>query len=988
MKTKHFLYLVLLLLVTLVSCKQGNEAVSVFTEGHTDFSVVISADASDEVCYLAESLATLSGETLAIRSDDASENKYEILVGKSKRDLTETYAKELLKYSDDIAIRYVIAEKNGKIIILADNDAGYNYAAEYIASAYMKNGALVIPKNCFDVQSVTWSEYYASEYYANKVAWEEEQKRYEEEEKQLLDELNRYEENAKNDNVMTVAQAIEQYRNLASSFSSQDFGEYKSVAFVNAMQYDKPSVYPDEAHPRVMFTNNTIETVRQNLSADENNTAYAQYMVQSYRPCDGIFAPVVGNTHNMDYDVMACIEARAFRYAMTGEKLYGYQAIYCIKNAILSLDIPDGTLGDDTRAWGYVMYVAGCVYDWCYDLLTDEDKTQIIAGCVNRIGVNMEIVNYDGANNTVPTAQGPVYGHGGEAQLLRDWLTFAIAVSTEAPEIYEFVAGRLFDQYRDMQNYFLDSGNHWEGSAYGPFRFHMSLYANTLINRMTNGETDLFTDNLEQVAITFMHYIRPDNQPLRIGDVWGEGGQNYDLYSYYNMAFLAGNLYKNSALKTFSYKGLGNFSRFTYSENNISAVMLLALNDPEVSHEDTVGITLTRTTSYPFTALFARSSQNDKNAFMVYMNMPETYGSSHQHMDLGSFQIYYKGILASDSGKYSSWGSSHHMKYNMQTVSSNSILVYNPNLVGTYNDAYPGLIYTGGQSVTMGHASITPSTLEGLLAKKQFNQCTSLGVANVENNGKYLYSYVGGDMTNAYDSVTVDEVTRYMFAVATGNSSCPLVFVTFDRITSDDASYKKTALIHCQYEPTLTSDGIAIITNTSGSNNGKLVVQSVGFDTDLTIVGGEGKQFWLGDTLGNANVDTSNGGIAEYGWGRVEISPDVAEKTNHMLTVMYVTDATNNATATKAVDISSENLAGAMIFGKAILFPKNEKLLSTESSFTVNSGAECFVTGVTAGRWNVMQGDNLVASVDVEDGTNMFSFKAASAGTYTIILAN
>ena len=80
---------------------------------------------------------------------------------------------------------------------------------------------------------------------------------------------------------------------------------------------------------------------------------------------------------------------------------------------------------------------------------------------------------------------------------------------------------------------------------------------------------------------------------------------------------------------------------------------------------------------------------------------------------------------------------------------------------------------------------------------------------------------MGGDMTNAYDAVTVDEVTRYMFAVATNDRNRPLVFVTFDRITSDDASYRKSALIHMQEEPVITDDGFAIITNTKGDNNGK-----------------------------------------------------------------------------------------------------------------------------------------------------------------------
>ena len=297
------------------------------------------------------------------------------------------------------------------------------------------------------------------------------------------------------------------------------------------------------------------------------------------------------------------------------------------------------------------------------------------------------------------------------------------------------------------------------------------------------------------------------------------------------------------------------------------------------------------------------------------------------------------------------------------------------------------MFYSGGQSIA-GDRGLIPNTYEEILQTNVKPQCVSLGVANVEKEGVYLYSYMGGDMTGAYDDVTVDEVTRYMFAVATGDSERPLVFVTFDRITSDDASYRKSALIHMQEAPSVDGDFV-IITNTKGSNNGKLVVQSVAYDTDYTIIGGEGKEFWISNTLGNATVDTTNGGIAEYGWGRLEISPENPEKTNHMLTVMYVTDADNKAAPIKAADVSTTNLAGSVIMNKAIFFPKNDKLLEDEATLTATAegAVDYFVCGVSAGEWTVYNGSTAVKTVTVEEGTNLLTF-TASAGTYTIKPAN
>ena len=681
---------------------------------------------------------------------------------------------------------------------------------------------------------------------------------------------------------------------------------------------------------------------------------------------------------------MKSIEALAFRYAMTGEKLYGYEAIYAIKNAILTLDIPSGTLSDSTRAWGYLIYIAGCVYDWCYDLLTEEDKAQIVAGCVNLLGVNMEIVIHGDKANKAPTGQGAAYGHGSEAQLLRDWYTLAIACYDEYPEIYELVAGRLFDDYQKAQDYFNQSGAHWEGNGYGPYRMYFSLYANFLTSRMTDGKATLFSDDMHKVATNFTQYLRPDNQMLRIGDIWHERGKTYDFGELYKVAFLAGNYYSDNHLKSISYSGFDSFTSFSYYNNNISPIMHLAFNDVSVAHTWTGELPLINVTTYPYSSITARSAYNDVNAFMVYMTMKEASPrTSHSHMDCGSFQIYYKGILASNSGKYSTWGDAHHLNYSMSTISKNSLIIYNPNLENYKNTVWKNFIYTGGQSI-LSERSTNYTTFEGMMTSLTFIQCENLGSAGVEIDGEFVYCYLGGDMTNAYDAETVDEVTRYMLAVATGDSKCPLVFVTFDRITSDDASYRKSALIHMQEEPTLDGDFV-VITNTKGDNNGKLVVQSVAFDTEYTIIGGEGKEFWINDKIGNLSTDISNAStsIAEYGWGRLEISPSAPENTNHMLTVMYVTDADNNSSLKKAKDISTETLAGTLMFGKAMFFPKNDKLISTETSFALDSSAECYLTGIAAGNWEIYKNNVLVGSYEVAEGENILTFEA-QAGNYTV----
>lgn len=976
MKFKRLFLTFFALLLVLVSCKADDSYITVFDGGDTDYVIVVDSDASNAVSSLANSLGPLFGVSPEVLSDEAGEKKLEILVGHTGRGITAEYIYELNSLSSAEAFHYLIAEKDGKIIILSDHDIGYRYLKDYIAEKYSQDNSLVIPEKCHDLITVTWEEYYKSDYYSEQLAYEEEQN-------QLNNELNRYDKDM--ENFMTMEEAIEQYRKLAASFNTADFGVYNPASFTSVNKWDAPEVYPGESHPRVLFTENSIGTIRANLTSEENSAAYATLMSDSYAPCDGIM-PESSTVADYRYDekIMKSIEAMGLRYALSGEEMYGYQAIYCLKNVLLTANIP-ATTDNPYRTWGHILFTSGCIYDWCYDLLTDADKTQIISACVEHIGINMQIVSYAGADVRAPIGMGTVYGHGAEAQLLRDWLTFAIAVYDEAPEIYDLVGGRLFSEYREAQNFMYASGNHWEGDNYGPYRAFFSVYANFLISRMTDGKCELLSDDLLETVLTLIYHTRPDNQTLRIGDMWSEKPAVYNFSNHHYVAFIAGSYYKNSYLKTFAYNGLNSFKSFTNNnDNGCSALMVLTMNDPSVSHEDKSDLALTRTNTFPLTSLIARSAWNDENAFMVYMNMPETYAASHQHMDCGSFQIFYKGILASDSGKYQNWGGAHHMGYTMQTVSANSLLIYNPDFEDYRNDYRDNLVYSGGQSIFETRSAL-PKTLAELRQHVGYNQCTSLGVANVEKDGKYLYSYMGGDMTKAYDAETVDEVTRYMLAVATDNPSYPLVFVTFDRITSDDASYRKSALIHVQEEPTITNDGFAIVTNTQHNNSGKMVVQTVMEATEYKVIGGEGKEFWLSDKLGNADIDTNGvaGSLAEYGWGRIEISPANPEKTNRMLTVMYVTDAENKSSPIRAEDISSDNLAGAMILGKAMLFPKNEKLLAEESSFTLNTAGECFVAGVSAGRWMVCRGETVIQTITVDDGTNLLSF-TAGAGDYTI----
>ncbi len=997
MKNKSLLtiaFLVFLLVLTSCKTNKTNDSVTVFSGGETSYCIVTADGASDEAKALSEGLYDLSGARPKMLTDKSPEVTYEILVGDTNRAVTDEFVKKIQAVSTASAFHFIIAEKDEKIVILSDSDIGYIYALEYIKATYINNNEFRIPADTYDIKEVIWDEYYNSELYYDRLVAEADKNRFEASNGNPGGDNDDWGENS---TIMTVDQVIKQYQDMIKSFDTSAFGEYTSDMFTSVNTYKAPTVYPGGTHPSVLFTENSIETVKNNLLAPENATMYKKYIALSDAPCDGKFKTVTGNmTHNYDADVMSKIEAKAYRYAMTGEALYGYEAIYAIKNSMLTIDLPH-TVGEWARSYGHMLYVLACVYDWCYDLMTEEDKAQLVAGGVNLVGWHLEMVCRVSTTNKAPIGQGTIYGHGAEAQLLVQYLAFSIACYNEAPEIYELCAGRVLNDYVEAQDYLFQSGSHWEGVFYSAWRTESTVMASLLINRMRDGALTPFNgENLQEAIETMTYYIRPDEQIFRIGDVHANGTS----YGHGNLGYVslyASALYGNTYLKSIAYKYLNNFKTYTNETPGASCVMFLAINDPSVSYIYEGTAPLTQTTSYPSTNIFAKSANNDENAFAIYMTMPENYVSSHAHMECGSFQIYYKGILASDSGAYTTWGDEHHMGYTMQTISSNSLLVYNPKLANTSNSLRPTFVYTGGQSISKDLS--LPNTLSQLLLYERLGQCTSLGVANVEKDGVYLYSYMGGDMTKAYDADTASEVVRYMFAVATGDDDTPLAFMTFDRVTSVDASYHKSALIHVQQEPTITNDGFAIVTNTKLGNSGKMIVQTVGDATEYTVIGGPGKEYWVAGVDENGNYSLEDGyniaskktyvedSIAEDGWGRIEISPAEADFTNYMLTVMYVTDVTNNDSPVKAQEVSSDNLSGAMIFGKAVLFSRNENLLTEESTFTLTEGGECFIAGVDAGSWTISCGSD-TQTVVVEKGTNLITFTAKSAGTYTLTRAN
>src|SRR5690606_10361878 len=135
------------------------------------------------------------------------------------------------------------------------------------------------------------------------------------------------------------------------------------------------------------------------------------------RTATGLLAPawqaVVANSH-LSTATEQVIRAKAFRYLLGDGLNYGQQAVELFDSFIRTFN------SRDTRTIGSMLLTGAMVYDWCYDLLTPNQRADW-QRLFFQHAQNMEI-------GFPPTAQGAVSGHGAEDQVLRDQLAWAIAV--------------------------------------------------------------------------------------------------------------------------------------------------------------------------------------------------------------------------------------------------------------------------------------------------------------------------------------------------------------------------------------------------------------------------------------------------------------------------------------------------------------------------------------------------------------------------------
>lgn len=728
---------------------------------------------------------------------------------------------------------------------------------------------------------------------------------------------------------MTTLTAL---RDTIQNFDASAFGHIQPMP----SKWGKPSFTPYAGvHPRLLFLPGEIPALLKKLETPDCIPAAKEWEKLRFTDFDGRLPPpahinapiaeVASGSHNYHGRDLAIIEAKAFAYALMGDEQAGLEAVLAMKNYHATFAM-SGRIQDGTRIFSHIILATAEVYDWCYALMDHEDRRQLLAAVQNLWAPQMEI-------GFPPSGQGAVTGHGGEAQLLRDWLALSIAVYDEYTDAWDFVMGRIENEFVPARNFMYKSGVHNQGSAYGPYRYGFEVIAALMVRPF--GKT-LFGDGMEATMTTFLHWLRPDSESLRIGDDFNQKFSSYVLTYLTKAAFFASALFHNGVFKGYAKTHLHNFTEFFYENDMITPTQFLIWHDAdtpvlELSHLPTVC-----KNPSPTGAVLIRSGW-DCGASMAYMKIGEAYSGNHEHLECGNFQLYEGGILASDSGVYDWYFSEEDVCYNKMTIAHNAMLIEDEG-----EETHELVIPSGGQR-TDGELLHENRTLGTWMTRGTTHFAKLLDLAAQPGE----YASISGDLTAAYHPCKCARYIRRMLAVLTGDKAHPLYFFVYDNVQTVKPKQKKIFLLHMEKEPEV-SEGMVTVHNGGTLTSHTLLPRQ----TKTEAIGGAGREFIVCGRQMKMKRQYPLGGTLEAGWGRVEIS----SQENEFLHAMYTGEGSLPAAT---LDCGNEAV-GALLPGCAAIFAKEEAIRAL--ALSIPSETDVILVGAEAGYWEIRMDGALYAA--------------------------
>lgn len=679
--------------------------------------------------------------------------------------------------------------------------------------------------------------------------------------------------------------------------------------------------------------------------------------------------------------VTSQVQLQALEYLVNGDRAQAREAITSMLDTLRKTDF--GTKNDLSRASGTMLMLGGMVYDWCYDMMSGQERQEYIKEFV-RIAGTMEC-------GYPPKRTEPIAGHSSEWMILRDMLSCGIAIYDEYPDMYNHVIKMIFEDYIPVRNYTYAGQNYHQGSGYITVRFTNDLNSLWILDKMGAGA--IYDPSQQYVMYDLIYRRRPDGQMMPAGDVnpaRRDRPQNYSM-----PAMLAASYYDDQYL---AYE----YDRKPNVETHMLMLELLWRNF-DLKGKSPDDLPLTRYSGTPFGWMIARTGWG-KNSVVAEMKVNEQFYGNHQHLDGGAFQIYYKGPLAIDSGSYQGssggYNSPHNKNYFKRTIAHNSLLIYDPSeRFACWNygggDKTEFAANDGGQRMP-GDRWDTCRSFKDLLSES-YTVGKTLAHEFGPDRHTPEYSYLKGDITKAYTAKVKDVRRSFVFLnlEPEGNADrnpegvvtdIPAVMVVYDHVVSSDPSFKKFWLLHSVEEPQ-TGNSDFTVTRTKDGDSGKLHCNVLLPEkAKVEKVGGPGKEFWVfGENYPNA-ATTRPDPCNERGAWRVEVTPAKESAEDCFLNVIQVSDKDcGSQLAVKRID--AEKVVGVEVADRIVIFNRESAQMSEEFSFDVSSKGKkkyrILITDLQPGTWKVCRNGKTLKMFDVSETAGTIYF-TESPGKYTV----
>ena len=752
--------------------------------------------------------------------------------------------------------------------------------------------------------------------------------------------------------------------------------------------YPEPEIKPVQGHPRLYLTPDFIPEFKQKIASDEAMTKlYDKYKAYAYEDINCKLDTTKANNHNAT--LLVKILGRALVWVLGDETDINHAkaTIGHITDYLTTVRTPDDA-SDITRSRGNYLLTAAVVYDWLYNAMSESEKNILMELIMD--AVKSKELGWP------PTGMSSISSHAGEYEIFRDMLGAGVAIYDEYPTLYEVAAGRMFAEMVPARNWLRPTGRIDFGNDYGECRSYSELWADMTIQRM--GYESIYkagSDTMRWFIRSRMSY----GSMMPSGDMYSLTRKNFEqYYMNYPLAIcIAGNLYNDPYLKAeFERRKAINGGTI----NAIDDFFTLIFTDPAVPTQTWDEWELSRYTSYPLSSVMARTSwqegYNSDNA-MAFMNMHEGYMGDHQNMYTGDFQLYYRGLLAMNTGTYNA-STEHNEAYKKRAWAGNVMLCNDPD--ETFVSTWSNIAMQNDSGQRNPYLTEDGKTKGAYVMKMDEYNLDENGVIQnrelvVADDVKHYigpdkqtpeYSYIGGNLTNAY-SDKVTDYHRNMVFLDLFNDEYPAALIVFDKMSSADKSFKKTWLLHCEEAPAVEGNK-AVITRVQNGFDGKLVNQTMlpeRYDASINVVGGNNNEMY---TLGTKTY-TPKADAVEAGKYRIELSPRTEKKDDIFLNGMYVTSASANLPELPMFKEQGAGYVGVTVRDRFVTFAKDAELICDSLTISVrNNGfgeVSVLLTDMSEGVWTVT-GDGKTVNVESKAGENCVYFKGAP-GTYKLVKA-